>query len=132
MGAPNFELPARTRDAEDAFVAEWLEVDDPDAIAEMVEIAMDARRVQLAARLVGLLGDKAYIEPGSDLERAQKAAALFVMHKPTPEDRSWSEFEDAWSVVRSRRMKRIKARMRASITGRSGTRLNRLGKKRRS
>ena len=112
-------------------MAEWLEVDDPDAIAEMVEIAMGERRVQLAARLVGLLGDKAYVEPGSDLERAQKAAALFIMDKPTPEEQSWSAFEDAWSAVRRRRMNRIKARMRDSISGRPGTRLNRLGKKRR-
>ena len=126
-----FELPPRTRAAEDAFVAEWLSVDDPDAIAEMVEVAMQARRVQLAARLVGLLGDKAYVEPGSDLERAQKAAAWFVMHKPTPEESSWSAFEDAWSAVRSRRMERIKARMRGTIAGRTKTRLNRLGKKRR-
>ncbi len=131
MGSPNFELPARTRDAEDAFVAAWISVDDPDAIAEMVEIAMDARRVQLAARLVGLLGDKAFVEPGSDLERAQKAAALFVMNAATPEEQSWSEFEDAWAAVRRRRMKRIKARMRASIAGRPTERLNRLGKKRR-
>lgn len=131
MTAPNFELPPRTSDAEDAFVSAWLEVDDPDAIAEMVGLAMDARRVKLAARLVGLLGDKAFVEPGSDLDRAQKAAALFVMHKPTPEERSWSDFEDAWSQVRSRRMKRIKARMRASISGTPSTRLNRLGKKRR-
>lgn len=131
MTAPNFELPPRTSDAEDAFVAAWLDVDDPDAIAEMVGVAMDARRVKLAARLVGLLGDKAYVEPGSELERAQKAAALFVMHKPTPEEQSWSDFEDAWSRVRSRRMTRIKARMRASIAGRPTGRLNRLGKKRR-
>ncbi len=127
---PSFELPPRTRDAEDAFVASWLEVDDPDAIAEVVEHAMSGGRPQLAARLVGLLGD-AWIEPGSDLERAKKAAALFLMAPETPEDRSWSTFEDAWSRVRSRRMRRIKDRMRASITGRPGQRTNRLGKKRR-
>lgn len=126
----SFELPARTREAEDAFVASWLQVDDPDAIAEVVEVAMSGGRPQLAARLVGLLGD-AWIEPGSDLERAKKAAALFLMEKESPEDRSWSAFEDAWSRVRSRRMARIKQRMRQSITGQPGTRTNRLGKKRR-
>jgi len=131
MGSPPTELPARTRDAEDAFLSAWLAVDDPDAIAEMVEIAMDARRVKLAARLVGLLGDKATIEPGSDLDRAQKAAALFVMNKPSPAEQSWADFEDAWAAVRRRRMRRIKERMRASITGRPGQRWNRLGKKRR-
>jgi hypothetical protein len=126
----SLELPPRTRDDEDAFVASWLEVDDPDLLAEVVEEAMSAGRPQLAARLVGLLGD-AYIEPGSDLERAKRAAALFLMHAQTPEDRSWAEFEDAWSRVRRRRMQRIKARMRASISGRSDQRINRLGKKRR-
>jgi len=126
---PSLELPARTRPAEDAYVSEWLEVDDPDLIAEAVEVAMSAGRPQLAARLVGLLGDKAYVEPGSDLERAQKAASLFLMAPEAPEDRSWSDFEDAWSRVRSRRMRRIKDRMRASITGRPTGRTNRLGKK---
>lgn len=125
------ELPARTRPAEDAFVEAWLAEDDPDLIAEVVEVAVQARRMQLAARLVGLLGDKAYVEPGSDLERAQKAAALLLMSKETPEERSWSVFEDAWSSVRRRRMKRIKARMRDSISGRPSAGLNRLGKKRR-
>jgi hypothetical protein len=130
VAAPR-ELPARTQPAEDAFVAAWLSVDDPDEIAEMVETAVQARRMQLAARLVGLLGDKAFVEPGSDLEKAQRAAALFLMNKETPEDRSWSVFEDAWGDVRRRRMKRIKARMRASITGQPSGGLNRLGKKRR-
>jgi len=126
---PSLELPPRTRPAEDAYVEAWLEVDDPDLIAEAVENAMAASRPQLAARLVGLLGDKAYVEPGSDLDRAQKAAKLFLMAPEAPEDRSWSTFEDAWSRVRSRRMRRIKDRMRASITGRPTSRTNRLGKK---
>ena len=125
----SLELPPRKREAEDAYVAAWLEVDDPDRIAEAVEAAMAASRPKLAARLVGLLGDKAYVEPGSDLDRAQKAAKLFLMAPETPEDRSWSAFEDAWSQVRSRRMRRIKDRMRASITGRPTSRTNRLGKK---
>lgn len=125
------ELPARTREAEDAFVEAWLEVDDPDLIAEVVEAAVQARRMMLAARLVGLLGDKAWVEPGSDLERATRAASMFLLAREAPEDRSWSEFEDAWARARQRRMTRIKARMRDALGGRPAGGLNRLGKRRR-
>ncbi len=92
---------------------------------------MQSRRLRLAARLVGLLGDKATIEPGSDLERASRAAQLFLLAPERPEDRSWSEFEDAWARARQRRMTRIKARMRDAAAGRPSGSLNRLGKRRR-
>ena len=85
----------------------------------------------LAARLVGLLGDTATIEPGSDLERATRAASLFLLSRQTPEERSWSEFEDAWAAARQRRMRRITSRMRDALTGREGSPLNRRGKRRR-
>ncbi len=124
-------LPPRSHDAEDAFVAAFADRDrEPDALIEAIEAAMEARRPRLAARLVGLLGDWIEIEPGSELARAQRAAHLLLFDKRRPEDLSWSELEDAWDRVRQRRMRRIKARMRASMAG-SGARFGRLGNRRR-
>lgn len=123
-------LPERSREAEDAFIEGFLDSDEIGLLIEVIEQAMEQRRPRLAARLVGLLGDKVEVEPGSDLERAQGAARLLLFDKQRPEDLSWSELEDAWSRVRHRRMQRIKSRMRAAITG-SSDRFGRLGKKRR-
>ena len=123
-------LPDRSRQAEDAFVDGFLDQDDAELLIEAIQGAMDARRPRLAARLVGLLGDKVEIEPGSDLDRAQQAARLLLFDKQRPEDLSWSELEDAWGRVRRRRMRRIRRRMRASMTG-NGARFGRLGNRRR-
>ncbi len=123
-------LPDRGREAEDAFVEAFLDDDDVDRLIEAIEHAMQDRRPRLAARLVGLLGDKVEIEPGSDLERARNAANLLLFDTQRPEDLSWSELEEAWDRVRRRRMKRIKSRMRAAMTG-STARIGRLGNRRR-
>jgi hypothetical protein len=124
-------LPDRAEAAEDAFVARFAHDDaDTDELLEAIEAAMGERRPRLAARLVQLLDDHIEIEPGSDLERAHRAASLLLHDRQTPEDRSWSELEDAWSQARRRRMRRIKDRMRRSMRGEPG-RLNRLGKPRR-
>ncbi len=123
-------LPPRSHEAEDAFVASFADNEAPDALIEAIEAAMAERRPRLAARLVGLLGEKIEIEPGSDLDRAQRAAHLLLFDKQRPEDQSWSELEDAWGQIRRRRMRRIKSRMRASLAG-SGARFGRLGNRRR-
>ncbi|MBX2797652.1 MAG: hypothetical protein KTR31_08295 [Myxococcales bacterium] len=123
-------LPDRTREAEDRFVEQFLTDDDMEFLVEAIEHAMEARRPRLAARLVGLLGERVPVEAGSDLDRAKRAAHLMLFDKTRPEDLSWSELEDAWGRVRRRRLKRIKARMRASIAG-SSARFGRLGTRRR-
>lgn len=123
-------LPPRSHDAEDAFVSSFSGDEDPSALIEAIEAAMGERRPRLAARLVGLLGDLIEIEPGSDLDRAQRAAHLLLFDRARPSELSWSELEDAWDRVRRRRMRRIKSRMRASMTG-SGARFGRLGNRRR-
>ena len=123
-------LPERTQPAEDAFVDLHAESDDVDALVEAIEAAMAERRPRLAARLVGLLDGMVEIEPGSELDRAQNAARLLLFDKARPEDVSFSELEDAWGQARARRMKRIKRRMRASMTG-NDARFGRLGNRRR-
>ncbi len=124
------ELPGRLDADEDAFVNTMVGDAETDTLIQAIQASMDARRPRLAARLVGLLGDHVEIEPGSALDRAQRAAQLFLHDRETPEARSWSALEDAWSQVRARRMTRIKARMRRSLHGEQSG-LNRLGKPRR-
>ena len=124
------ELPDRTAAAEDQFVGDLASSEDVDELIASIEAAMAGRRPQLAARLVGLLDGKVEIEPGSDLARAQAAARLLLFDKARPVDLSFSELEEAWGLARSRRMKRIKLRMRASLSG-DGARFGRLGNRRR-
>jgi len=123
-------LPERSHDAEDAFVAVLAASDDNDALTEAVSASMAAGRPRLAARLVGLLSDRVEVTPGSDLARAQRAAHLLLFDKQRPQDLSWSELEDAWGQVRRRRMRRIRDRMRAALSG-SRASFGRLGNKRR-
>lgn len=123
------ELPARSHGAENEFVGQLAEADDLEAIVAAIEAAMVERRPHLAARLVGLLDGRVEIPEGSELDRARKAAQLLLMSE-NPTEQAFEEMEDAWRRVRSRRMRRILARMRASRTG-GNTRFGRLGHRRR-
>jgi hypothetical protein len=101
-------------------VARFSEPDaDADLLVEVISAAVDARRPMLAARLVGLLSDHVEIEPGSPVERAQRAARLLLKRSPTAADNSWSELEEAWAIARRLRMGRIRRRMRQSLHGKS-------------
>ena len=124
-------LPARTEEAEDAFVRAWGASDDTDGLIEVTELAMTARRPMLAARLVGLLAEHVEIEPGSALDRAQQAARFILQHKPTPEENSWSELEEAWAEARRAKMRRVRSRMRRALDGRPPGRIGRLDRRRR-
>jgi hypothetical protein len=110
--ASPIELPARTEEAEEAFVRRYR--DDPDAdledLAEVVSRAMAERRTRLAARLVQLLPDRVDIEPGSALERAQRAASFLLLDASSVE--LYNALDEAWREVRRKRMKRILARQR--------------------
>ena len=110
-------LPERTAVAEDAFVAELSENDDLDVLEDAVTAALDARRPQLAARLVGLLDGRIDIEEGSPLDRASKAAKLLLFNKPSPADNSWSALDDAWREVRKKMVRRARKRMRDVANG---------------
>lgn len=122
-------LPERSHVAEDAFVAQLASDDDLDAIVTAIEAAMADKRPRLAARLVGLVDERVEIPPGSDLERASRAARMLLMtESPSPD--AFLEMEDAWSRVRARRMRRILNRMRAARSG-GNARFGRLGHRRR-
>lgn len=120
-------LPPPGQAAEDAFVAELSEADDTDRLVEAITAAMEARRPRLAARLVNLLDEQVEFEPGSPVERARQAARLVLMQE-TPDDRSWSELDEAWRSLRRRRMRRIGRRQRQALTGRA-ERIGRFGRR---
>lgn len=116
---PDAVLPQRDEASEDAFVARWMDADDTDALVELVTVAIEERRPRLAGRLFQLVDDRIDPEPGSPLDRAARAARMFLVHRSTPEDHSWSELEEAWVVARRGRVRRIKQRWRDQIAGKS-------------
>lgn len=110
-------LPGRGREAEDAFVAAAAAA-DPEQLLAWVGEALDARRPQLAARLVGLIPDE--VEAGPELDAARRAARFVLVGAAGDAERGFTELERTWSIVRRRRMRRIKERMRRSLEGRTG------------
>jgi hypothetical protein len=98
-------------------------------IAE-IEVVVRARRFLLAGRLFQLLDEQVEPEPGSPLERAARAARLWLAPGQRPEDVSWSELDDALAEARRERVSRIKRRQRDALMGRS-TRIGRLDRSRR-
>ncbi len=109
-------LPERQPDAEDAFVDAWARSDDTDTLVATITAAMDDRRPQLAARLVGLLHEHVEIEQGSALDRARRAAKL-LLHQRDLQVECWrsnaEELDEAWRAARRSRMMRVTRRMRA-------------------
>ena len=128
-GEGTVELPDRSFEAEDAFVEALAEAEDPEALTEAIEAAMRERRPRLAGRLVGLLEEWVEIEPDSDLGKARQATRLLLVAE-NPEEQTWADVEAAWSRIRSRRIRRIKRRMRANLSG-DKARFGRLGNRRR-
>ncbi len=122
-------LPERTAEAEEAFLHRFRQ-GEQDGLDEAVAAALESRRPQLAARLVGLLDH----DDSPELERARRAAA-FVLHKGlTAEDASWCVLDDAWrEVVRDRRMGRARSRWQRAAKGteRGHTRSPRVGSRNR-
>lgn len=106
--------------AEDAFLEELSNWSDADALIEVVESAVAAKRIRLAARVAGLLEDHDDIEPDSPLEKALRAARLLLIHRNTPEERSWAELDEAMNQLRQERFVRAKGRMRRNSRHNAG------------
>lgn len=123
-------LPRKTQRDEDSFVAALRDVDEPDIdrIAELITLAMGERRPRLAARLVQILPDHVEIEPGSALERAERASHLLVVRGDDVE--LFNALDAAWREVRRGRMRRMVSRQRLVGTNRQYTH-PRVGRRRR-
>jgi len=109
-------LPGVDPADEDAFIRKWMDSSDLDGLVSAISDAVEARRPQLAARLVGLLDDSFEIEPGSPLARAQRAAQ-FLLLQPQSQAKEIA-FEDAWIEAKRHRIRKIKKRMRNRLMGR--------------
>lgn len=120
-------LPARDPEAESQFVSSWYDRSEPEALLEVVEEAMAARRPLLAARLVQLLPDQVEVAAGSALERALRASALLLRSRGRPEDNSWSELEEALRETRRERLTRVRRRQREAVSGRKSDFLGIMG-----
>jgi hypothetical protein len=94
-----------------------MDCDDTDALVELVSLAIEARRPRLAGRLFQLVDERIDPEPGSSLDRAARAARMFLVNKTRPEDQSWSALEEAWITARRSRVRRIKQRWRDRLAG---------------
>lgn len=104
------ELPERNKQSEDTFLAQWRDSDDTDGLIEVITAAIESRRPQLAARLVGLLGEHIEVETGSPIDQARRAARMLML--PSAKAEVFVELQAAWILARRMRMRRIKRRMR--------------------
>lgn len=104
------KLPSRQREEEDAFLASWRDSDDTDGLIEAISDAIEARRPQLAARLVGLLDGHVEVEEGSPVAAARRAAQMLMLPTAKPDD--FVSLQASWMMARKLRMRRIKRRMR--------------------
>lgn len=109
-GSPLAVLPERKEQAEDAFVSRWMDSEDLDLLEQVISDAVDARRPKLAARLVQILPDHVEIEPGSALDKAQRAARMLVLDSRNVE--LFNALDEAWREVRKKRMRRMLERQR--------------------
>lgn len=111
-------------------MSSWLDSSDTEQLVELVSMAVEQRRPQLAGRLFQLLDEQIDPEPGSALDRAARAARMFLFRKTTPEDHSWSALDDAWTSARRARVRRMKQRQRDRLHG-ANRRIGRFDRKRR-
>ena len=112
------ELPSPDPLAEDAYITSWEQSDDGEGLVEAITHAIEARRPQLAAQLVGLLSDDIEHEPGDAVDRARRAAHLVLFKRRDASQDAFDELEDAWRRLRRRRMWRFRRRQRQSTGGR--------------
>ena len=104
-------LPSRTRADEDAWMAAWAD-GDSEKLIEAIGAALDARRPQLAARLLALVPATAE-DDGGTLDRARKAAELFLVADPAADDAP--ELRISFAALRARRARRPSARLRRTL-----------------
>ena len=103
-------LPERSSEAEDAFLDEWRASEDTEGLIAAITAAVEGRRPQLAARLVGLLDAHTDVPDDEAIARARRAAALLMLPRQRPG--AFEELQAAWIIARRVKMRWIKRRMR--------------------
>ena len=100
-------LPTRDRASEEAFLRSLQPHPQESTIIELVEQAIQEKRVQLAAQLVQLIAP--HENESSILTHARKAAQFLLLHG----DDAQEQFYDSWmEYTQRKKMKAKKQRMR--------------------
>lgn len=108
-------LPDRSIEAEDAFLQEMATA-SPDSVQDAISAALEHRRPQLAARLVGLLEDDPL--DGLDPEERKRARTVthLLLHERREDPNAWfyeaQELAELWARARRQRLDKVKLRMR--------------------
>jgi hypothetical protein len=105
----------RTESAEDAYVAFWGELEEPEGLMEAVSEAMRRRRPQLAIRLLGLLDEEARAEAGADVADLMQRTRLFLVSAKPYEDENWAILEQLTGRLKERVLTRCRSRARNSL-----------------
>ena len=107
-------LPDRSIEAEDAFLQEMATA-SPDSVQDAISAALEHRRPQLAARLVGLLEDDPL--DGLDPEERKRARTVthLLLHERREDPNAWfyeaQELAELWARARPT-VDKVKLRMR--------------------
>ena len=96
-------LPTRDRASEEAFLRSLQPHPQEATIIELVEQAVQEKRIQLAARLVQLIPP--HDDEPSILSHARKAAQFLLLHS---NDRSEEELYDSWMRYTQRKKMKVK------------------------
>ena len=96
-------LPTRDRASEEAFLRSLQPDPQESTIIELVEQAMQERRIQLAAQLVQLIPE--HEQESSTLVHARRAAQFLLVHG---EDDTQEDLFDAWMEYTQRKRMNVK------------------------
>jgi len=104
-------LPNRSEQAEDIFLAELQKESNTAQCVEAIQQAIQEKRPQLAGKIFALIQEP--IEMDEDLKKAQRALAFFLIHQ---KDEQWLEFQEHWdSYYKSNQVRRIRARHKPTL-----------------
>ena len=111
---------SRVESVEDAYVAFWAGVEDPEALVDAISEAVRRRRPQLAIRLLGLLDNAEDLAMGDEIEQLRRRTQLFVVSSSTQATDDWDALADMTGELRSVIMERSRRRTRRSLRAEAG------------
>ena len=108
-------LPERSIEAEDAFLLEMASA-APELVQEAISAALEQRRPQLAARLVGLLADDPLDSLDPEERKRARTVTHLLLHEHREDPNAWfydaQEWAYLWARARRKRLDKVKTRMR--------------------